>query len=95
MFRNISSVVVAMCVALPAAFAQVGVQDQVSPATNAGFNGDAAFLIWHTIRLEFDSWLRVLLYLAHFATTLILAAIGFSLASLWIVAAPIRTPVNS
>ncbi len=46
MFQRFSSVVVALCIALPAAFAQVGVQDQLSPATNAGFNGDPAFLIW-------------------------------------------------
>src|SRR4051812_41282707 len=43
------------------------------------FAGFAAFLVWHTIRIEFDSSLRVSLYAAHFATTLIVAAIGFSL----------------
>ncbi|HMC12020.1 MAG TPA: serine/threonine protein kinase, partial [Pirellulaceae bacterium] len=43
------------------------------------FAGFAAFLVWHTIRIELDSWLRVAIYLAHFATTLTLAAIGFSL----------------
>jgi len=43
------------------------------------FVGFAAFLAWHTIRFEFDSWLHVSLYIAHIACTLILAAIGYSL----------------
>jgi hypothetical protein len=43
------------------------------------FAGFAAFFIWHTVRIEFSSPLVVSLYAAHFLTTLILAAIGFSL----------------
>jgi serine/threonine-protein kinase len=43
------------------------------------FAGFATFLVWHTTWIEFNSWLRVSLYIAHFASTLILAAIGFSL----------------
>lgn len=43
------------------------------------FAGFAAFLVWHTIRIEFDSWLPVMVYAAHFACTLILAAIGIAL----------------
>src|SRR5262245_15551330 len=45
------------------------------------FTGFAAFLVWHTIRIEFDSALKVAVYAAHFGTTLILAAIGYSLAT--------------
>jgi eukaryotic-like serine/threonine-protein kinase len=43
------------------------------------FAGFASFLVWHTIRLELDSWLNVSVYLVHFTSTLILGAIGFSL----------------
>jgi eukaryotic-like serine/threonine-protein kinase len=43
------------------------------------FTGFASFLVWHTIRIELDAWLPVSLYIAHFASTLILAAIGFAL----------------
>jgi serine/threonine-protein kinase len=45
------------------------------------FAGFAAFLVWHTIRIEFDSALKVGVYAAHFATTLIIAAIGYWLAT--------------
>ena len=40
------------------------------------FAGFAAFLVWHTIRVTFDSWLRVIIYGVHFATTMLLAAIA-------------------
>jgi len=43
------------------------------------FAGFASFLVWHTIRIELHSWLPVSLYIAHFVSTLILAAIGLSL----------------
>jgi serine/threonine-protein kinase len=45
------------------------------------FAGFAAFLVWHTIRIELDSALKFTVYAAHFATTLIIAAIGYWLAS--------------
>jgi hypothetical protein len=47
------------------------------------FAGFAAFLVWHTIRLELDSALHVAVYAAHFATTLVIAAIGYWLAMEW------------
>src|SRR5262245_61748236 len=47
------------------------------------FAGFAAFFVWHTIRVQFDSWPHVLLYAAHLACTLIFAAIGWALASDW------------
>src|SRR5262245_15873767 len=43
------------------------------------FAGFAAFFVWHTLRIEFNSQLTVFLYAAHFLSTLILGAIGFSL----------------
>ena len=43
------------------------------------FTGFAVFLIWHTIRIELDSASRFVVYGCHFACTLILATIGFSL----------------
>ena len=45
------------------------------------FAGFAAFLVWHTVRIEFDSTLNVAVYAAHFATTLVIAAIGYALAT--------------
>jgi serine/threonine-protein kinase len=45
------------------------------------FAGFAAFLVWHTIRIELDSALKVTVYGAHFATTLIIAGIGYWLAT--------------
>ena len=44
--RKLRSFILVAAVALPFANAQTGTQDQLSPATNAGFNGDAPFLIW-------------------------------------------------
>lgn len=43
------------------------------------FAGFAAFLIWHTLQVEFDAWHAATLYLSHWAATLILAAIAWSL----------------
>jgi eukaryotic-like serine/threonine-protein kinase len=43
------------------------------------FAGFAAFLVWHTIRIQFDAWLKVFVYGAHLACTMIVAAIAFSL----------------
>jgi serine/threonine-protein kinase len=37
--------------------------------------------VWHSIRLELDTWAKVGLYLAHWVCTLVLATIGFSLCS--------------
>src|SRR6185369_6319746 len=45
------------------------------------FAGFASFLVWHTIRIELDSALKVTVYAAHFATTLVIAAIGYWLAT--------------
>jgi serine/threonine-protein kinase len=44
------------------------------------FAGFAAFLVWHTARVTFDSWLNVVVYGAHFTTTMIIAAIAVLLA---------------
>jgi hypothetical protein len=43
------------------------------------FAGFASFFVWHTFRIEFDTWSRAVVYAAHLACTLILGAIGFSL----------------
>ncbi len=43
------------------------------------FAGFAAFFVWHTLRIEFDDWLRVVVYASHLAASLILAGIGVSL----------------
>jgi serine/threonine-protein kinase len=45
------------------------------------FAGFAAFLIWHTIRVQFESALKVAYYAAHFATTMTMGAISYLLAS--------------
>jgi hypothetical protein len=45
------------------------------------FAGFGSFLVWHTIRLELNTWVNVGLYLAHWICTLVLATIGFSLCS--------------
>ena len=45
------------------------------------FAGFAAFFVWHTVLIEFRSPLAVSIYAAHFVTTLILAAIGYSLST--------------
>jgi eukaryotic-like serine/threonine-protein kinase len=41
------------------------------------FAGLAAFLVWHTVRVRFDAWPRVLAYGAHFTATMVVAAIAF------------------
>ena len=43
------------------------------------FAGFAAFLVWHTIRIELTSPLRVGIYVAHFACTMVLGLIGLAL----------------
>lgn len=45
------------------------------------FAGLGAFLVWHTIRVRFDAWPKVLAYGAHFSATLVVAAIAFVLSS--------------
>jgi hypothetical protein len=45
------------------------------------FAGFAAFLVWHTIRIELDSALKAAVYAAHFATTLVIASVGYWLAT--------------
>jgi hypothetical protein len=45
------------------------------------FAGFAAFLAWHTIRIDFSSGLKFAVYAGHFATTMILAAISYVLAT--------------
>ena len=45
------------------------------------FASFAVFLIWHTIRIDFSSSLRVLLYASHLASALILAGISYGLCS--------------
>lgn len=43
------------------------------------FAGFAAFFVWHTFRIEFDSQMRVIVYATHLISTLILGTIGLSL----------------
>ena len=43
------------------------------------FAGCAVFFVWHTIRIELQDWLRVVVYVSHLGTALVLAAIGFAL----------------
>ena len=43
------------------------------------FAGFASFLVWHTIRIEWNDPLRVAVYFAHAACTLVLGLIGMSL----------------
>lgn len=45
------------------------------------FSGFAAFLVWHTMRLELTRWLFVIDYVVHIACTLVLGAIAISLLS--------------
>lgn len=45
------------------------------------FAGFAAFLVWHTIRIEFRSALKVTYYAAHFITAMTMGAISYLLAS--------------
>lgn len=46
MLRSVACVLLSLSVFLTTGFAQTGTQDQVSPATNASFNGDAPSLTW-------------------------------------------------
>lgn len=43
------------------------------------FGGFAAFLVWHTVRLELDQWSSVIVYGAHVVTTLVIGAISLVL----------------
>lgn len=43
------------------------------------FAGFAAFLIWHTLQIEFETWSAATLYLSHWVATLILGSIAWSL----------------
>jgi len=45
------------------------------------FAGFAAFFVWHTIRIEFESGLKVALYAAHLVTTMTMAGLAYWLAS--------------
>jgi serine/threonine-protein kinase len=45
------------------------------------FGGFAAFLVWHTVRIDLSTWLSALVYAAHCLSTLILGVIAFSLLS--------------
>ncbi|MDX1946460.1 MAG: serine/threonine-protein kinase [Pirellulaceae bacterium] len=56
-------------------------RSRLRSASLISFTGFAAFLVWHTLLLDFASASYLLVYLAHLATTLILGSIGFSLLS--------------
>jgi eukaryotic-like serine/threonine-protein kinase len=45
------------------------------------FSGLAMFLVWHTIRVRFDAWPRVLAYGAHFTAAMVVAGIAYLLSS--------------
>jgi tRNA A-37 threonylcarbamoyl transferase component Bud32 len=45
------------------------------------FTGFAAFFVWHTLRFEVGAWMRVVVFVAHLASVLILGAIGYSLST--------------
>ena len=45
------------------------------------FGGFAAFLVWHTIRLELTRWLFIIDYVVHIVCTFVLGAISISLLS--------------
>jgi serine/threonine-protein kinase len=56
-------------------------RSRLRSAALLSFAGFAAFLVWHTLRIEFTSWILTAAYAGHIAATFILGAIGFSLSS--------------